>query len=406
MVACTEMLAFGSFDPNEESSLAEAAEASAVKLFTTASNQEAARWLDAHEVGAILLGDGANQAGLALETRAQSKHRQLPILALARQPSDLDFAGAYSWGADDVVSPREAWPLTTRLRALARAKKGEEPAPRGTAVIAELDQSRRVATARALFNAGYDVRFAVTREDAQTFSLEQQVSLVVVCTELCEDPIALIRQATEAGSIAKFIVSTEPRRHSELSIALARTPLARVTDASDPPENVVFLANELSSGMGLSNNKRASPRILHGTTVRFRGAGREEDELGFSYNVSEGGIYVRTLAPPSDDIIWIELTPPKSSLRVRLTGQIAWRRPFGPHGTATVPPGFGAKIIDMTQLDRAHWVEGCGRAAAELLSASLLPPEDSEEAPDTIAGTYATVSLLPESEVADKPNSP
>ncbi len=378
MVLATEMLAYGSFEPNEQSTLAEAAEASAVNLYTTASSQDAARWLDAHEVGALLLGDGEGQEGLALETRAQSKHRQLPILALSRKPSDLEFAGAYSWGADDVVSPNQPWPLTLRLRALARAERGEEPTPRGTAVIAELDKSRRVATARALFNAGYDVRFAVTTEDAHAFSLEEAVTLVVVCTELCPDPMLLIDAAVAAGSVAKFIVSAEPRRHSELSISLARNLLARVTDASDPPENVVFLANELSSGM-MTNNKRASPRILHGTTVRFRGEGRDEDELGFSYNVSEGGIYVRTLAPPSDDIIWLELTPPKSSYRVRMTGQIAWRRPFGPHGKATVPPGFGAKIIDMTRNDRQRWTEGCQRVAAELLSASLLPPEDRDE---------------------------
>lgn len=369
------MLAYGVFQPNEQVSLMEAAQASSVHLFTTASSHEATDWLETHEVSAILLGEGDGQENLALATRAQVKHRQLPILALARTPSDLVFAGAYSWGADDVVSPAEAWPLTLRLRALSRAQRGEDPVPRGTAVVAELDKSRRLATARALFNAGYDVRFAVTKEDAQTFALEGAVSLVVVCTELCEDPQALIAAATAAGSLAKFIVSAEPKRRSELSQALARNTSARITDASDPPENVVFLANELSSGF--VSDKRASPRILHGTTVRFRGEGREQDEIGFSYNVSEGGIYVRTLAPPSDDIIWIELTPPKSSFRIRLTGQVAWRRPYGPHGKATVPPGFGAKIIDMTKNDRSRWTQGCQHAAAELLTASLLPPSDN-----------------------------
>jgi hypothetical protein len=366
------MLAYGHFDAKEQSSLTEAARAAAVDLFTTSSPQEAHQWLDAHEASAILLGEGDGQQGVALQTRAQTKHRQLPIVALAREPSDLEFAEAYSWGADDVVSPGRSWSLTQRLRALTRATRGEDPLPRGAAVIAEVDKARRVATARALFNTGYDVRFAVTKEDAQSFSLQPQVTLVVMCTELCDDPSALISAAMRAGSAAKFIISSEPRRHSELSIALARNQLVRVTDASAPPENVVFLANELSAGP--MADKRAAPRILHGTTVRFRGEGREEDELGFSYNVSEGGIYVRTLAPPADDIIWLELTPPKSSARVRVTGQVAWRRPFGPHGKATVPPGFGVKVLELTSRDRSRWVEGCRAAAAELLSASLLPP--------------------------------
>lgn len=379
MVTSTEMLAYGAFQANEQVNLTEAAQAAQVHLFTTSSTQEATEWLDAHEASALLLGEGEGQESLALTTRAQVKHRQLPILALARTHSDLVFAHAYSWGADDVVSPAESWPLTLRLRALSRAQRGEDPLPRGRAVVAELDKSRRVATARALFNAGYEVHFAVTKEDAKAFALEATVSLVVVCTELCDDPEALIAAAISAGSPAKFIISVEPKRRSELSQALARNTATRITDASDPPENVVFLANELSSG--LVSDKRASPRILHGTTVRFRGEGREQDEVGFSYNVSEGGLYVRTLAPPSDDIIWIELTPPKSSFLVRLTGQVAWRRPYGPHGKATVPPGFGAKIIDATKSDRTRWHEGCQLAAAELLTASLLPPDDRGSRP-------------------------
>lgn len=372
MKQTARMLAYGQFAPAEQASLREAAGASAVRLFTTASSEEAVQWLDAHEVAAVLLGEGDGQAGLALGTRAQSRHRQLPILALARKPSDLEFAGAYSWGADDVVAPDRTWPLTTRLRALTNAQSSELPRDRGTAIIAELDQSRRIATARALFNTGYDVRFAVTSEDARSFALEEGISLVVLCTELCPDPKALIREALQAGSSAKFIVSSEPRRHNELSQSLARTKQARVTDASAPPENVVFLSNELAAGP--MPNKRASPRILYGTTVRFRGEGRDEDEVGFSYNVSEGGLYVRTLAPPSDDVVWLELTPPKHQKRIRVVAEVAWRRPFGPHGKATVPPGFGVRIVDGALSDRKRWLEGCTEAVAEILTESLLPP--------------------------------
>lgn len=374
MTEASDMLAFGHFELAEQASLNEAASASAVRLHTTNSEADAAEWLEAHQVAAILLGEGDNRGGLALGTRAQSRHRQLPILALARTPSDLDFADAYSWGADDVVSPERAWSITTRLRALTRDPGNDVPVDRGTAVVGEVLQSRRIATARALFNAGYDVRFAVTPEDASAFAKESQVSLVVICTELCEDPAELISQTEQTGSTAKFVISAEPRKHNELSQKLAHCHSARVTDASAPPENVVFLANELAAGS--MPDKRATPRILHGTTVRFRGEGREEDELGFSYNVSEGGLYIRTLAPPSDDIVWLELTPPKGAQRVRLVGEVAWRRPFGPHGKATVPPGFGVRIIDVTKTDAIRWTSGCQEAAAEIYTRSLLPPSD------------------------------
>lgn len=372
------MLAYGLFGREERASLEEAALASHVQLHTTASSSEASAWLDVHEAAAILLGKGEDPPeSLALGTRAQTRHRQVPILALTRAPTDFDFADAYSWGADDVVSPEKSWSVTQRLRALTRNQQGEEPTPRGTAVIAEVDQFRRVATARALFNAGYDVRFALTSKDARDFALEPKVSLVVACTELCEDPSSFIKSATGKATSTHWIVSAEPRRHNELSQILAREPNVRLTEASAPPENVVFLANELCAGP--MPNKRKSPRILNGTSVSFRIEGREEDEVGFTYNVSEGGLYVRTLAPPTEDLVWLELLPPKSSRRVRLVGEVAWRRHFGPAGRATVPPGFGVKIVDGARICLERWKESCTLSAQELFSHSFLPPSLEEE---------------------------
>ena len=48
---------------------------------------------------------------------------------------------------------------------------------------------------------------------------------------------------------------------------------------------------------------------------RFGFAGRDADDRGFSYNLSLGGLYVRTLSPPEDDIVWVELRPPRSERR-------------------------------------------------------------------------------------------
>jgi hypothetical protein len=126
----------------------------------------------------------------------------------------------------------------------------------------------------------------------------------------------------------------------------------------------VFLANELERGG--AGDKRASRRLLYGTTVSFRGAGRDADEHGFSYNLSLGGLYVRTLAPPEDDLVWLEIRPPRSERRVRLEGRVVWRRKFGPSEGATVPPGFGVALTDATRRDLEAW-EGGYRAFSEVL---------------------------------------
>jgi hypothetical protein len=128
-----------------------------------------------------------------------------------------------------------------------------------------------------------------------------------------------------------------------------------VVDGFAAPENVLFASNELSAG-GINNRKSA--RLLYGTTVAFRGAGRERDDLGFTYNVSSGGLYVRTMAPPDDDETWVELRAPRSDRLVRLVVKVAWRRRFNHNENATVPPGFGAQIIDGARADVAAWNAG------------------------------------------------
>jgi hypothetical protein len=368
-MAAKPLLALGEFAQAEQDSLNEAAHASAAELHTVTSSADANEWLTGHDVRALLLsGTGNDPMQFALGTRAQQQHRKLPILALAKNPSDLEFAGAFSWGADDVVEPHRAWSITTRLRAMVRDLSASEPPPRGTAVIAEVDQNRRIATARVLFNAGYTVRFAVTREDAERFALEPQVSLVVICTELSPCPGELIQKSIDQGSAAAFVISAEPKRYLELCQEFANGADARVTDASAPPENVIFLANELAAGV--LANKRAAVRVLHGTSVRFRPDGVEESEVGFTYNVSSGGLYVRTLAPPTEDIVWLELVPPSSTRRVFLVGEVVWRRPFGPHKKATVPPGFGCRIVDAPRSSLERWHEAVSAAGAKLTASS------------------------------------
>jgi Tfp pilus assembly protein PilZ len=139
-----------------------------------------------------------------------------------------------------------------------------------------------------------------------------------------------------------------------------------VADGYAPPENVLFIVNELLAPRNV--DQRASPRLLYGTTVAFRPAGREEDEIGFSYNVSAGGVFVRTLAPPDfGQEVWLEMWPPRSERRVRLEGVVAWRRAFGRGAGATVPPGFGVKLTDGLGQDMGRWRSGCEVFAEGLL---------------------------------------
>lgn len=356
------MLSFGRFGSEQQLALSMAAEEAAFSLHAAESPEEAGRWLESHEAMALLLDSEASES-LAVQTRSRAKHARLPIIALSPAVGDLYFSDAFSWGADDVLPLSSTRPLLTRLRTLPRDAGTLPASTRGTALIAECDQTRRTVLGRVLRNAGYSVTFAVTKQDAARFAEREEVTLAVLNSELANDYATTISRARSAGNQANFIVCANPRDLKSIRTALEGSPGVAVIDAFAPPENVLFASNDLKGG---AINNRRSARILYGTTVAFRGAGRDKDDYGFSYNISEGGLYVRTLAPPEDDDVWIEMAPPRSERRVRLVGKVAWRRRFNHNENATVPPGFGLSIVDGAKADLQTWNDAYRTISAAL----------------------------------------
>ncbi len=356
------LLALGKFTRGERAALAVAAEQAAFQLHAVDTSDEASDWLSSHDAHAALL-DSEQSEALAVEARSSARHVRLPMLALTRSVSDLAFNDAFSWGADDLLPFGEVRSLLTRLRNLPR-EQAEPPATgRGSALIAEADRTRRTVVARVLRNAGYAVTFAVTSDDTAQFAERADLSLAVVSAELLPDARPVVERARAAGSNANFILCCAPRDLKATREGLQDLSGVAAVDGFAAPENVLFAANELRAG---AVNNRKSPRLLYGTTVAFRGAGRERDELGFSYNVSSSGIYVRTLAPPDDDLTWLELRPPRSDRLVRLVAKVAWRRRFNHNENATVPPGFGAEIVDGARSDLDGWTDGYSAMATLL----------------------------------------
>jgi DNA-binding response OmpR family regulator len=348
-----QLLALGKYRDKQRSALSAAAAEAAFEPEFLEAGRDGARWLDTHTPDAIVLDDSEATRSFCLEARAQSRHTQVPMLSLHDGVDDLSFAEAFSWGGDDAVDVSHPHGVVTRLRALPPEPPGAPKNGRGTALIVDGDRTRRIVLGRVLRNAGYSIEFAVNDEDALARVREHAPKLVVAGNDVSASPSALLASARDAGSTATWIVTGAPRGLSEIRAAIEPFGNATATDGFAAAENVVFLANEMQRGG--ATDKRASRRLLYGTTVSFRSAGRDEDDRGFSYNVSLGGLYVRTLAPPEDNVVWLELQPPRCDRRVRLEGQVVWRRKFGPSEGATVPPGFGVALADASQRDMEAW---------------------------------------------------
>jgi DNA-binding response OmpR family regulator len=350
------LLAYGQFRKRERIELGVIAHEASLGLSVVDNERDALRWLEDTQPHALLVDDTAADAeAVCVRARSHAHSAHTPIISLSRALDDLTFAEVFNWGGDDAVRLDTMWPLLSRLRLLPREGLAPTTANLGTAVVADSDASRRVVRARALHNAGWSIRFALTARDAMDFARDEATTLLVLDAEI-EGGVEAVRKTASECTGVSCVILCAPKALPALSASFTGCSNAAVTDGFAPPENVVFIANELRRGG--ASDQRQSRRLLYGTRVAFRGEGRDQDDFGFSYNVSAGGLYVRTLAPPVADRVWLELRPPRSDRWVRLEGEVVWRRPFGPASNATVPPGFGVKLADATRSNMSTWLGG------------------------------------------------
>ncbi|HMJ13039.1 MAG TPA: hypothetical protein VK524_16570 [Polyangiaceae bacterium] len=316
---------------------------------------QALLWLERHEASTILFDAATPKAErLCHKARAKRSLSGIPILAMSQELTDVFTEKLYALGVDDVVSA-SAWPaLIARLRSLPRQDAPLEPPKLGRAVVADADRSRCDVIGHVLANAGFELRYAGDERVLQYYSTQEDVRLVVASADLTP-PRPLIERARAAGVKAAWIIMSSKRDMDLLNQTLLELPEVATISQNSPPDDLLFLANELTSGK--SGSGRASTRVLYGTSVAFRKSGGDTDDLGFTYNISARGMYIRTLAPPDSERVWLELRPPRAKERVRLEGQVIWTSPFGRAIGAAAPPGFAVQLTDGLSEGLKAWQE-------------------------------------------------
>ena len=363
------VIALGNLVGELKSSLEEATKSAGVELVLTREPAKALVELERASAVAVLVDMatlGAEQ--FCKRARGTERLRGVPIIGMSRTPSELGFARVFAWGADDLV-PLGATPaLARRLSALAAASPADQTSF-GQAVVAEGTTQRRALLGRVLVHAGYDVKFAVDRGSVELYASQAETRIVVISATL-GDPRKLIESASKAGGLATWIVTAEARSVARLASGLAGLERVVVTSTAGSPEDILFLANEIVFGKG---SRPREWRALYGTPVAFRPLGATTDDYGFTYDVSPGGLYVRSLLPCESEDVEVELRPPERDERVRLLGKVVRRFAFGSGSVASAPPGFGVKVTGPSSPALKLWIEACKAHVEQAGSGS--PPE-------------------------------
>ena len=281
----------------------------------------------------------------------------VPLLAMSDQMSDRVMLELHALGADDVVAMHELGSLTRRLAALSTFDPTARTALfQGSCLLAHPDPYRRQVFGRVLRQAGFDVSFAASGDEALGVAERSPPKVLVVSDTLPPGGgrKALARLAEDWVGPMPAVLLTTGRQSGSLS-----HHAWPVVPEDAPPDDLLFVVNELLRPRELLES-RASRRILYATLCSFRAAGEIESRMGLTYNISREGLYVRTFDVPSNKgIAWLELRPPGSNKAVHLRGDIMWTRTLATGARGAAPPGFGVRLTpeQSPPLDNNVYVE-------------------------------------------------
>jgi hypothetical protein len=307
-------------------------------------------------LAAIILGGPAADSRLGAETlltgetlRKDERLERVAIFAPAGRPTTSDYVAALTSGIDDLLTdPNDIVGVTLRLRAAREAAAGSPPSlRRGLAWAVGSPGVRSAARARALRAAGFRA-VEGPGDTGAPWLAEPRLALVVWETASPELALSEVRRARATGTLCRFVLCVPDALATDVALACEKLDGVRALPETAPPDSVVFLVNQMAEFA--LHNQRATRRRLASTLVSFRGQDRAD--LGLSYNVSAGGLYIRTLAPPHGGRVELSVEV-GAGPAAQVVGEVVWSRALSHDGSATAPPGFGVKIVEASDAARA-----------------------------------------------------
>jgi Tfp pilus assembly protein PilZ len=224
---------------------------------------------------------------------------------------------------------------------------GANPPPLcGTALVAHPDDQSRRRLGWVLRRAGYDLAFASTRQELAAATTRTPPTLIVVAEELLpsQEPCVAaqeLRTAMGQPDLPLLVVSEHPWK----AVLWRQVPRACAIPARCR-DRLLFQISELTRPPAAE--LRATPRIFFSAFCAFRRTDQMVPTYAVTYNISAGGLFVRTLDPPATgSLVAINLRLPNAGEPVvTVYAKVVWvQRPT--HGsTGPTPDGFGAQILD------------------------------------------------------------
>jgi CheY-like chemotaxis protein/Tfp pilus assembly protein PilZ len=279
--------------------------------------------------------------------RQDDRFWDVPVVMITGMGRQDAVGRCFVAGADDyLLKPLSESQVLSKVTAVRAGQGVVVPRPL-------LEKRVLVATAHALF--GTMIRRLLAKSGYQV-SMASSLAEVDLALGAAGAPLSMalldLEMPQAAALVAKIqgLLPPVPMIAVARSVATAQLPpeLAVLApyDVESEFEHLVRRVNKLLMGSTRSD-RRTSPRIPFHSVVEFRLYGGEDWLAGYSFDLSETGVYVRTLTPlPASKPVEVSfrLSPAGEALTAR--GLVVWSNPFGPRTVFSYPYGMGVTFSD------------------------------------------------------------
>jgi hypothetical protein len=287
------------------------------------------------------------------------------VITAADDPYDADLRDALESCAIDYFLTSQPYHLKRLAMAvMSRNPWSEAPTTSGRLMLAEADLERRIAIARVMRIAQFDVLFVDDPEDLLArLRGEEGCSIVVASRSIASGD--LFERSLQDSDIKRLpwlvygdegiLSNTDGGDHKKLS---------RIGAESNPDTLLFHVQDILKKPLEEMRQSKRQPMY---TPVRFSVDTLRDSVWAYTRDMSLKGIFVRTIAPPPPEtIVTVNFRVPTAEGTVQVGGRVAWRKEFGTAADPMKPPGMGLELIRVSAPDGAA-IEAGYNALTELL---------------------------------------
>jgi len=298
------------------------------------------------------------------EGRALSR---IPVIIFTSADSSLEVMRSWRAGADDFLpKPVQRATLRAKLEALSRAGAAEEVVsvlhrPGEHHRLLFVDDSRffRTVLGGALEHSGFQLIYARSGPEALELAEAHVGQLDAALSDLSMPGMdglafaAALRQKPGWEKKPILMMTASEITAERAAAAEALTGSKLLEKRLFPIESIVSRVN--SAVEPNVEALRAAERVPFFSVVEFRAAGTADFLTGFSYDVSPGGIFVRSLTPlPAGTAVEMQVKITARTPVPSCFGTVVWANQYRLRTSFSYPVGMG---IHFTHLEPEQQAE-------------------------------------------------